>query len=73
MYIFTLCKLTVQKSKFTQQIGGVIGKQEEENQKGEWRENRVNETPLCKVPGIQHIQQIFLVQHFLYLSFPFYC
>lgn len=30
MYIFTLCnKLTVQKSKFTQQIGRVIGKQEE--------------------------------------------
>lgn len=30
MYIFTLCnKLTVQKSKSTQQIGRVIGKQEE--------------------------------------------
>ena len=30
IYINTLCnKLTVQKSKFTQQIGRVIGKQEE--------------------------------------------
>lgn len=34
MYIFTLCKLTVQKSKFTQQIGGVIGKQRGKSERG---------------------------------------